>query len=64
MSICYHPALGEATILDIFDKNLSNRLLAVKFSPPQHPAFVVAAVYIPASLQDRDKGVFFECCFG
>ena len=63
VSICYHPALGEATILDIFDKKLSNRLLPVKFSPPQHLAFVVAAVYIPASLQDRDKG-FFECCFG
>ena len=52
VSICYHAALGDATTLNIFDKKLSNRLLPVKFSPPQHPEFVVAAVYIPASLQD------------
>ena len=60
VSICYHAALGDATILNIFDKKLSNRLLPVKFSPPQHSEFVVVAVYIPASLQDRDKGVFLS----
>ena len=60
VSICYHAALGDATTLNIFDKKLSNRLLPVKFSPPQHSEFVVVAVYIPASLQDRDKGVFLS----
>ena len=60
VSLCYHPAFGDGTILNINDKNLGNRLLPVKFSPPQKLAFVVVAVYIPASLQDREKGIYLQ----
>ena len=60
VSLCYHPAFGDALILNISDKKLGNRLLPVKFSPPQRPVFVVVAVYIPASLQDREKGIYLQ----
>ena len=60
VSLCYHPAFGDEVILNISDKKLGNRLLPVKFSPPQKPVFVVVAVYIPASLQDREKGIYLQ----
>ena len=61
--LCYHPAFGDAVILNISDKKLGNRLLPVKFSPPLKLVFVVVAVYIPASLQDREKGIYFKKYF-
>ena len=39
VSICYHPALGQHTVLKT-SEILRNRLIALKFTPPGKGAFV------------------------
>ena len=61
VSICYHPAFGNAVAIAV-SPTIKNRLLAIKFSPPQRPPFVIIAIYIHASMNDVDKCTYLQLC--
>ena len=61
VSICYHPGLGQHSVLKT-DDFLRNRLIALKFSPPGKDVFVIVGLYVPASYSDTEKGVFITTC--
>ena len=61
VSICQHPAFGNATTIAV-NPSISNRFLAIKFSPPQRPPFVVVAIYIHVSMNDVDKCTYLQLC--
>ena len=61
VSICHHPALGNASTIAV-SPAISNRFIAIKFSPPQRTPFVVVALYIHASMNDVDKCNYLKLC--
>ncbi len=61
VSICYHPALGQHTVLKT-PEVLQNRLIALKFTPPGKSPLIIVGLYVPASYSDTDKGVFLTTC--